>query len=267
MWRLISTASCQTNGGKYACCHIASDLSKSIWLKHSAVPFCWGMCGTVIWCSTWPPHWFWDEGLCCIMLVLFSEGSSDYIAEIWEASGQHVAHRSISTGILPATVSMLKEGIAMVCVIVDARLNILSGRWKRRIMAQNDWGSRPACFIWSNGCMRVLIFSLAVCGLTHICMALWKRRWNNPNGFSVDWSSRELKTKEVRTKSTSNWLLSWSLWLKRGKTKRTRLEFSGRHLRPYILLHMFVHVCTRSTDERSRIFRYLVAWGSGMHQA
>ena len=32
------------------------------------------------------------------------------------------------------------------------------------------------------------------------------------------------------------------------KTKRTRLEFSGWHLRPYILLYVCVHVCIVSTD-------------------
>ena len=45
----------------------------------------------------------------------------------------------------------------------------------------------------------------------------------------------------------------------RGKTKRTKLEFSGWDLRPYILLHMYVHVCIGSTDDCSRIFRILVA--------
>ena len=37
-----------------------------------------------------------------------------------------------------------------------------------------------------------------------------------------------------------------ALW---GKTKRTRLEFSGWHLRPYILLYLYIHICIRSTDE------------------
>ena len=43
------------------------------------------------------------------------------------------------------------------------------------------------------------------------------------------------------------------------KTKRTKLEFSGWDLRPYILLHMYVHVCIGSTDECSRVFQSLVA--------
>ena len=52
-----------------------------------------------------------------------------------------------------------------------------------------------------------------------------------------------------------------------GKTKRTKLEFSGWDLCPYILLHVFVHICTGSTDDCSRVFRYLVAWGRSVHQA
>lgn len=50
MWRDVSTASCQKNGSKYACCHITLDFSNSVQLKCSAFPFCWGMWGTVIWC-------------------------------------------------------------------------------------------------------------------------------------------------------------------------------------------------------------------------
>ena len=88
-----------------------------------------------------------------------------------------------------------------------------------------------------------------------------------PKGLSVNWNSRESKTKGRRTESASSQLRRWSLWLSREKTKRTRLKFFGWHLWPYILLHMCVHVCTGSTDECSRMFWYLVAWGSGMHQA
>ena len=51
------------------------------------------------------------------------------------------------------------------------------------------------------------------------------------------------------------------------KTKRTKLRFSGWDLRPYILLHMFVHICTGSTDDGSRVFQYLVPWGGSVHQA
>ena len=47
--------------------------------------------------------------------------------------------------------------------------------------------------------------------------------------------------------------------LMRWKTKRTKLEFSGWDLRPYILLLLYVHVCIGSTDDCSRIFRTLVA--------
>ena len=43
------------------------------------------------------------------------------------------------------------------------------------------------------------------------------------------------------------------------ETKRTKLEFSGWDLCPYILLHGFVHICIGSTDDCSRIFRILVA--------
>ena len=71
-------------------------------------------------------------------LVLFAEGSSDAIAEIQEVSGRCMACRSISASILLGTVSMSKEGTATVCVMVEARLNMSSGRWERRIMAQND---------------------------------------------------------------------------------------------------------------------------------
>ena len=62
-----------------------------------------------------------------------------------------------------------------------------------------------------------------------------------------------------RTEGTSNRLRRYSHWLRWGKTKRTKLEFSGWNLRPYILLLLYVHVCIRSTDDCSRIFRILVA--------
>ena len=83
---------------------------------------------------------------------------------------------------------------------------------------------------------------------------------------SVNWYSRESRN-WVRTESTSRWLWRWSHWLVGGKTKQTKLEFSGWDLHPYILLHVFVHICTGSTNDCSRIFRYLVAWGGSVHQA
>ena len=43
------------------------------------------------------------------------------------------------------------------------------------------------------------------------------------------------------------------------ETKRTKLEFSGWDLRPYILLLLYVHDCIGSTDDCSRIFRTLVS--------
>ena len=46
------------------------------------------------------------------------------------------------------------------------------------------------------------------------------------------------------------------LWV---KTKRTKLEFSGWHLWPFILLGMYVHVYIKSTDESSKTFQELVA--------
>ena len=91
--------------------------------------------------------------------------------------------------------------------------------------------------------------------------------WNNPNGHSVNWDSRELKTRKEQNNSASSWFWRWSLWLWRGKPKGTRLEFSGWHLQPYILLGLYIHVCIRSTDKCSSKFRCIVAWGSGMHQA
>ena len=75
---------------------------------------------------------------------------------------------------------------------------------------------------------------------------------------SVNWYSRELR-KGVCTESAGSRLQRWSHWLVWGKTKRTKLEFSGWDLCPYILLHVFVHICTGSTDDCSRIFWYLVA--------
>ena len=71
--------------------------------------------------------------------------------------------------------------------------------------------------------------------------------------------SRESKTNGRHTEGTSNRLQRYSHWLRWGKTKRTKLEFFGWDLRPYILLHMYVHVCIGSTDDCSRIFRTLVA--------
>ena len=47
--------------------------------------------------------------------------------------------------------------------------------------------------------------------------------------------------------------------LMRWKTKRTKLEFSGWDLRPYILLLVYVHVGIGSTDDCSRIIWILVA--------
>ena len=82
---------------------------------------------------------------------------------------------------------------------------------------------------------------------------------------SVNWYSRESRN-WVRTEGASSRLRRWSHWLVWGKTKRTKLEFSGWGLCPYILLHMFVHICIGSTDDCSRIFRYLVAWGRSVHQ-
>ena len=83
---------------------------------------------------------------------------------------------------------------------------------------------------------------------------------------SINWYSRESRN-WVSTESTSSRLQRWSHWLVWGKTKRTKLEFSGWDLHPYILLHVFVHICTGSTNDCSRIFRCLVAWGGSMHQA
>ena len=83
---------------------------------------------------------------------------------------------------------------------------------------------------------------------------------------SVNWYSRESRNWR-RTESASSWLRRWSHWLVWGKTKRTKLEFSGWDLRPYILLHVYVHICTGSTDDCSRTFRCLVAWGGSVHQA
>ena len=71
--------------------------------------------------------------------------------------------------------------------------------------------------------------------------------------------SRESKTKGGRTEGTSNRLRRYSHWLRWGITKRTKLEFFGWDLHPYILLHMYVHICIGSTDDCSRIFRTLVA--------
>ena len=61
------------------------------------------------------------------------------------------------------------------------------------------------------------------------------------------------------TEGTSSRLRRYSHWLRWGKTKRTKLEFSGWDLRPYILLLLYVHVCIGSTDDCSRVFQILVA--------
>ena len=83
---------------------------------------------------------------------------------------------------------------------------------------------------------------------------------------SVNWYSRELRSR-ICTEGASSWLQRWSHWWLWGKTKRTKLEFSGGDLHPYILLHVFVHICTGSTDDCSRVFQSLVAWGRSVHQA
>ena len=64
-----------------------------------------------------------------------------------------------------------------------------------------------------------------------------------------------------RSKSTDQRLAmirSVQVELMRWKTKRTKLEFSGWDLRPYMLLHVYVPICIGSTDDCSRIFRILV---------
>ena len=92
-------------------------------------------------------------------------------------------------------------------------------------------------------------------------------RWNNPKGLSVNWALGNRGLKEGAPIALACRLRRWSHWLRWGKTKRTKLEFSGWDLRPYILLHRFVHICIGSTDNCSRIFWTLVAWGRSVHQA
>ena len=91
--------------------------------------------------------------------------------------------------------------------------------------------------------------------------------WNNPKGLSVNWALGNRRLKGGAPIALACQLRRWSHWLRWGKTKRTKLEFSGWDLRPYILLYMFVPICIRSTDDCSRMFQILVAWGRSVHQA
>ena len=71
---------------------------------------------------------------------------------------------------------------------------------------------------------------------------------------SINWHSRESKKWDAPKALAVGCGDDLSGWYG-GKTKRTKLEFSGWDLRPYILLHVFVPICTGSTDESSRIFQ------------
>ena len=117
--------------------------------------------------------------------------------------------------------------------------NVWLNRGKKSLHA-NVWLNREMGWIESGICQVSQRLAQQGAGyIRHLC-----RRGlvvKQPKRPQRQLGSRELKTDERRTEGTSNWLWRYSHWLRWGKIKRTKLEFSGWDLRP---LYTTTYVCT-----------------------